>query len=181
MNAKDKLRSFAESREHDMFNLPQGALSYRDARELMAALDCLITPAEKEILDAAKALACKPVRRIENGFDPDGPESIPAPTGMMLLGGRGEIRKVCEAVIRWRATQDSGPGADRHEADPPLGAGPGLTGTCEECGRHGPLRIVGIRLDFAALGQPSSHGGERRVCANGCGDNDRYEWERHHG
>lgn len=77
-----------------------------------------ITPSEKEILDAAKALSCKPVRRIENGFDPDGPESMPAPTGMMLLGGRGEIRKVCEAVIRWRASQDSGLGAGETHGGP---------------------------------------------------------------
>lgn len=66
----------------------------------------LITPSEKEILDAAKALSCKPVRLIENGFDPDGPESVPAPAGMMTLGSNGQIRKVCEAVIRWREAME---------------------------------------------------------------------------
>ena len=92
----------------------------------------LITPAEKDILDAAKGLDCKPARAIldDREDSEDRGASVPAPTGMMILGGRGAIRKVCEAVIRWRAAveaqQDSGPGADRHEAAPPLGAGPGL-------------------------------------------------------
>jgi hypothetical protein len=70
-----------------------------------------ITPAEKEILDAAKALSCKPARAIVDDREDseDRGASLPAPTGMMLLGGRWAIRRVCEAVIRWRKTvEDSG-------------------------------------------------------------------------
>ena len=233
-----------------------------------------ITPAEKDILDAAKALSCKPVRRIENGFDPDGPESMPAPAGMMTLGGRGQIRKVCEAVIRWRAANedsgpegvaakesskdiatpegatnsptDSRPGGAQDRAAPysetsatpgpglplpregtdealwhraatrrgayisalkrnverartalldrrmsplrkvshaldalagkklpaeeqePEAAAPFLIDACQRCGRCGPLRLVGIRTDFAGSGEDSTHGGEQYVCLEGC-------------
>lgn len=68
----------------------------------------VITAEEKDILDAAKELECKPVRAIVDDREDseDRGASVPAPTGMMTIGGMGRIQKICQAVIRWRAAME---------------------------------------------------------------------------
>jgi hypothetical protein len=69
----------------------------------------LCTAAEREVITAADALSCKPCKRIENGFDPDGPESVPAPSGMMIFGTNAARTRLCEAVIRMRKARGDDP------------------------------------------------------------------------
>ena len=66
--------------------------------------------AEVEILDAAKAIPFTPIRRIvdDRQDSEDRGASLPARAGMLSMGTQGQLRKLGEAVIRWRKTQEEG-------------------------------------------------------------------------
>jgi hypothetical protein len=91
----------------DPESLASRLLSKHNALLMASANIC--TEAEREVITAADALSCKPCKSIENGFDPDGPESVPAPSGMMVFGTNAARTRLCEAVIRMRKARGDDP------------------------------------------------------------------------